>query len=66
MSIVEFHTGETPFVCSDCNKKFKQSSELNKHRRIHTGENPFACPVCDKNFKQIGSLNNHRRYHTGE
>ena len=36
------HTGETPFACPDCNKKYKQNYELNVHRRIHTGVKPFS------------------------
>ena len=55
-----------PFACHDCDKKFKRSDHLKKHRRIHTGETPFGCTDCDKKFKQKSSLKIHRIIHTDE
>lgn len=39
------HTGEKPHQCPYCDKSFRKSDVLVKHKRTHTGEKPFG--PCD-------------------
>ena len=49
-----------------CREPFKQSCNLQRHRRKHTGEKLYKCENCGKSFSDSSSLRKHRRIHTGE
>ncbi|XP_036936657.1 zinc finger protein 84-like [Acanthopagrus latus] len=65
-SELRVQTGEKPFVCDICGRRFAQQKHLKSHIRTHTGEKPFDCDVCGKSFARLESLKTHVRTHTGE
>ncbi len=60
------HTGDRPYECDVCKKRFQHSGNLKKHKRTHTGDKPYECDVCKKKFVESGHLKIHKRTHTKE
>ena len=46
--------------CSQSDKRFSDSIDLKKHKRIHTGENLFKYAECDKSFSDSIDIKKHK------
>lgn len=59
------HTKDKPLECDVCGKKFSESSNFAKHRRIHGEQGKHACkiPGCGKNFHRSDQLKKHMKVH---
>jgi len=59
-------SGEKPFECHVCGKRFARADYLMKHSKNHSGEKPHKCHVCDKRFRYLSDIRTHMRVHTGD
>ena len=63
------HTGDRPFPCSECSKRFTNAASLKQHHfNWHSPDHyrRHKCPVCDKGFFKVKQLKTHMVTHSDE
>ncbi|CAG9771362.1 unnamed protein product [Ceutorhynchus assimilis] len=60
------HSGNKPFRCAICGKKFARDFDREEHQKRHNGIKRFQCDQCPKTFNYKMDLTRHNVLHTGK
>nr|CAH7715665.1 unnamed protein product [Callosobruchus chinensis] len=61
-----FHSGDKPFKCTRCGKRFSCDVTYQEHLSKHAGDKPHKCDLCPKQFNHKTDLRRHMCLHTGQ